>query len=455
MLYAADLITQYVPWYYILSNHLKNFSLPHWVDYIYKGGYPLLAQGETGALSPINILILFLFPFPLSINFLYIAYAAIALVGMYLFLKKSMNLSAVSSIYGSVIFSSSGFFITRYFQPSIIFSASFLPLGMFIVTNGLKNTKLLFFLPLIIYLQVTAGHLQIALISSTSYLLFAFVSYYKNKLYIVKIICFQILGYLLAAVQILPSISLFMISQRQEWAPLIRFSYSLHPSHLVTYLLPEYFGVSEPGDDFGFTQFGGGFWELNLTIWSIPFLLTICTFLLHRKIKHKMIASIIVLWIVAILISLGGFFKPNQIVAYLPNFPFRAPARFMLTATFAVTTLSAMGFEYLTKSLSNAPRLACLTVIILTLFIQVSLFLNNYFVFENTNYISATDQKLLKTPLEINKDKLSKIEDPSKHFKKSFKNGATISFLSLLVLVILFGRELNLSNLSFYPTKRK
>jgi len=382
-------------------------------------------------------------------------YSAIALTGMFLFLKKGMNLSATSSIYGSLVFLLSGFFVTRYFQPSIIFSASFLPLGMFVVASGYKKTKLMFFLPLIIYLQITAGHLQITLISSISYAIFAFANYYENKLYIVKTTCFQILGYLLAAVQILPSISLYMISERQGWDPLLRFSYSLHPSHLVTYLIPEYFGISKPGDDFGFTQFGGGFWELNLTIWSIPFLLTISTIILHKKIKHKMITSIIVLWIVAILISLGGFFKPNQIIAYLPNFPFRAPARFLLTATFAVTALSAIGFEYLTKSLNAVFKLTCLAIIVSTLFIQLSLFLKDYFIFENSNRISFTDQKLLKTPLEINKDKLSKIGDPPEHFKKSFKNGGLISLLSLLILLILYRKELNSSDLSLYSSKRK
>src|SRR3989344_8857491 len=123
MFYTSDLVTQYIPWYYINSLHLKSYQLPHWISNIYDGGYPLLAQGETGVLSPINLLILFFLPFPISVNFLYVVYAAIAISGMFLFLRNN-NLDRLPSLFGALIFILSGFFLSRYFQPSLIFSAA-------------------------------------------------------------------------------------------------------------------------------------------------------------------------------------------------------------------------------------------------------------------------------------------------------------------------------------------
>ena len=89
MFYASDLITQYFPWYYLTANHLKMFSLPHWIEFATNGGYPLLAEGETGALSVINVPVLFLFTFPTAINLLYITYSLIAILGMFLFLRQN------------------------------------------------------------------------------------------------------------------------------------------------------------------------------------------------------------------------------------------------------------------------------------------------------------------------------------------------------------------------------
>lgn len=58
MFYASDLITQYLPWYYAVQQSLHQVRLP----------YLLLAEGETGVLSPINALILFLFSFPYAVT---------------------------------------------------------------------------------------------------------------------------------------------------------------------------------------------------------------------------------------------------------------------------------------------------------------------------------------------------------------------------------------------------
>src|SRR3990167_2139436 len=107
MFYASDLITQYLPWYYLTAQHLKMFSLPHWVEFSTNAGYPLLAEGETGVLSPINAPVLFLFPFPTAVNLLYIIYSLIAIFGMFLFLRQN-RVSKIGSLFGGLIFILSG-----------------------------------------------------------------------------------------------------------------------------------------------------------------------------------------------------------------------------------------------------------------------------------------------------------------------------------------------------------
>ena len=277
MLYSSDLITQYLPWYYIVSQSIKQLQIPHWISSIYGGGYPLLAQGETGILSPINFIVLFLMPFPPSVNFLYLVYGLIAISGVYLFLKAH-NLDNLSSVFGAITFIFSGFFLTRYFQPSIIFTAALLPWGFYLIKKSQVNAKVLFILTLLIYLQITAGHLQIVFISIAAYIAYTALTCLFNKqkfALLAKVVTFLCLGLLLSSIQILPSAKLFDLSQRRNWDKNMIFSYSLPPSHLVTYLSPNAFGVSQPGDDLNFSQFGGGFWEINITVWTLPFILSL------------------------------------------------------------------------------------------------------------------------------------------------------------------------------------
>src|SRR3989338_10352557 len=227
MFYASDLIAQYLPWYFLVSQYLKSFELPHWIPSIYQDGYPLLAQGETGILSPINFIILFLLPFPISVNFLYVVYAAIAISGMFLFLRNN-NLDRLPSLLVSLIFILSGFFLSRYFHPSLIFTAAFLPWGFLIIKKSLTDKRLLTILAPLIYLQVTAGHLQIVFISIIAYIFYAILAIFFNKhsfTALIKLLIVLVIGILLSSIQLLPSAKLFQLSDRKNWDKNIIFSY--------------------------------------------------------------------------------------------------------------------------------------------------------------------------------------------------------------------------------------
>lgn len=445
MFYASDLITQYFPWYFVLSNHLKNFTLPHWIA-TSAGGYPLMAEGETGALSPINSIILFLFPFPFSVNVLYFIYFLIGFIGMFIFLREN-KLTKTSSFVGSIVFILSGYITSRYFQPSIIFTSLFLPLGMYIIFKTKNNPKIIFLLAPLIYLQITAGHLQITIISICGYLTYQLTHITMDKKSIallLKIIVIIFLGISLSAPQLLPSQKLYAISQRQDWNPMIRYSYSLPPSHLITYLNPEFFGISKPGDDFGFSQFGGGFWELNLTIWTIPFLISLVPLIMVFKKRNKRITTFYILWIAFLLLAFGGFFKPNHIITYLPNFPFRAPARFLLISTFAASTLCAFGFDLVTKKLNNKLKIILSILVILSVIIQQTLFYKNYIITRSAQtLIEEVKNNSINfvTPLVINQAKINNSQNMFKLFRQEFEKGLVFFAISSLILIIWYKKD--------------
>ena len=456
MFYASDLITQYLPWYFLVSQYLKSFELPHWIPSIYQDGYPLLAQGETGVLSPINFLILILLPFPISVNFLYVVYAAIAISGMFLFLRNS-NLDRPSSLMGALIFIISGFFLSRYFQSSIIFSAALLPWGFLIIKKSLVDKKFLIFLAPLIYLQITAGHLQIVFISIIAYIFYAILAIFFNKhsfTAFIKLLIVLVIGISLSSVQLLPSAKLFQLSERKNWDKNIIFSYSLPPSHLITYVGPNAFGVSQPGDDLGFRQFGGGFWEINITIWTLPLVLSLIPALLIilKKISNEdLIRTIIIfylLWLGFTLLSFGGFFKPNLIFAKISDYPFRAPARFMLVSTFSLSVLAAVGFSEISKLVTKKVSILVFILIFIVTLFQITGQLKNYFVFKNTDFIIqdlkySIESNNLRSPLIFDRYKIEKFSEEELEwmFRREFYKGAVLSLISSGVLVFWWKKE--------------
>lgn len=440
--WGGDLTTQYLPWYYMAANYLHSFSLPHWVPNIYGRGYALLAEGETGILSPINSFFLFFFPFDLAINLLFTAYFLIAILGVFYFLRTA-GVGKAASFVGGIVFGLSGFMVSRYFMPGVLFSSALAPLGFLVILKSMMNPRFIFILPFVVYLQITAGHLQMTLISCLGYLVFLF--FYSKKSaggfrLTAKILLAIIIGFGLAAPQILPSLKLFQISERQDWNPAIRYSYSLPASYLVTYASPYAFGISAPGDNFGFRGFGGSFWEFNLTIWTLPFLLTLVGAATFVGKKNKLALVLVLVWLVFILLSFGGYFKPYRIVGHLPIFPFRAPSRFLLVNTFAVSCLAAIGFEKLFGKRGALVKMLAAAVIVGSIIFQQQTMFSKYYEFADwkkieNSFVNLANYKMA-SPLYI--DKNIKIEslynNQANVFRKEFRKGLLISIISLGIL---------------------
>ncbi|MEX2028598.1 MAG: hypothetical protein WD988_03840 [Candidatus Curtissbacteria bacterium] len=442
--WGGDLAVQYIPWYWIAADYLHSFSLPHWVPGIYDRGYPLLAEGETGALSPINALLLFLFPFDLSINLLFATYFLIAIGGVFYFLRTA-GLGKAAAFLGGVVFGLSGFMVSRYFMPGVLFASALAPFGFWVVLKSVRDASFVLFLPFVVYLQITAGHLQMTLISCLGYLAFIFFYLGKRKtgLFLAARVTFAIvIGFGLAAPQILPSLKLFQISERREWTREIRYSYSLPASHLITYISPYYFGISEPGNNFGFMGFGGSFWEFNLTIWTVPLLLAFVGLTTLKGKGSRLTFALVLMWLVFILLSFGGYFKPYRIVGHLPDFPFRAPSRFLLINTFAISSLAALGFEKLFAKRGPFLKITAIGLIVGSIIFQQGAMFGKYYQFasweEIKNSISDLTSYKMASPLYIDPTIPvdSMYNSKTNVFADEFRKGTVIAVFSLGILYL-------------------
>jgi hypothetical protein len=122
-----DLVLQMVPWAHQVRESWKSLEIPLW-NHLSGSGYPLLANGQSAALSPLRILAL-----PLSLGQSFAFEAAmkllIALTFTYLFCRRR-GCSEVASAIGAISFAFSMFVLVWLHFPHVT-TAAFLPAAMY------------------------------------------------------------------------------------------------------------------------------------------------------------------------------------------------------------------------------------------------------------------------------------------------------------------------------------
>src|SRR5690606_17518662 len=143
----------------------------------------------------------------------------------------------------------SSFLVVWMQYGNIIHAALWLPLVMWLGLKNLKEPTVIksFAISSILAMSIFAGHFQVSIYLygfSFIFLLFsAFISY-RRKLFksVVTLIGIYLFSILISAIQLLPSIEIFINSSRTDYAydKLIEF---LIPSyHLIATIFPDFFG---------------------------------------------------------------------------------------------------------------------------------------------------------------------------------------------------------------------
>lgn len=377
MLWAGDITRQYYPWFLELHRHLRVFSLPFWVPNM-GAGYPLLAQGEAGVFYPVNWILIFLFSPSLGFRLYFPIHSFIAGFSLYLFCR-SLKIGTTPSLFAGLVFSYSFFMTVRSIHPTIIAASSYAPLGLLAIESALTKKKLykLFWLSIIVALQLFIGHPQITYISIMFFLAYSLLSLYflhrdtlKHSLKLLAFVGITILlGIGLAGLQVFPTVELFANSERIQQGNEFLFAYSLPRSQFLTYIFPYFFGISPAYTNLGFSQFGGHYWEFALYIGILPFIFAVLGIVHFRE--YKVVKVLITLLIFFALMAVGGYLAPYRFAVRFFHLPFRVSARFLLPVTISLSILAGFGLKLL---LENKDRIKQ-TVWVLMAFAGIILFI--------------------------------------------------------------------------------
>lgn len=395
IIWGADIEYFFYPTRVALADALKSGDVRSilWTPYVF-GGYPLFAEGQIGALYPLNWLFGLPFLPPLVIySILTVLHYFLAGAFMYAY-ARVIKMRRAGALVAAIGFAFCGFMISHIYHMSLMNAAVWLPL-LFLFTERFLTTGRwysLIWASLTLATMIFAGHPQIALESILAlggYILFrvlfgADVQWDKYGFTIISrmvskrrswtgswasisklVWAFSIfslivaIGVLVASAQLVPLFELTNASVRTGAAVSDKMatSFSLPIKHLLTLIFPFYFG------DLGSYRGAWNFAELALYIGVLPLALALVS--LFQK-PNCYTALFFLMGAVCLMLALGDATPLFEFLHRLPIYSgLRAPARFVLFVDLAIAVLAGFGLGNLYSTSESGKKRLFFSVVLL------------------------------------------------------------------------------------------
>ncbi len=330
------------PTKYALSQSLTSYSLPLWRKDI-GSGFPLFAEGQTGALFIPNLVLFFLFPPIPAYNLaLTIAIATIG-IGMY-FLCRTVHLSSVGSLFASISIMFSALTLTQLPHITLLQGISMLPIVslLSIQVATYQRKRDIGLLALCVAQQLYAGFPQASLLtyifSGSIVLWHTYRQRHINVL--IAWICAIILGISAGSLQLLPSWEFLRAgTDPRGFSPTTATAYSMPFIHLKSFFSPFAFGNPATGTYPPFYAFDGSiFWENTAYMGILPIILLGGSIFFLKK--HRIIGIGWIFLLTTLILAAGKYGPTYLIYSIWPLNLFRVPSRFLWLSILSIALIS-------------------------------------------------------------------------------------------------------------------
>ncbi len=398
-LYWGDISLYFTPMQGFAQQSLKHGALPLWNPYILSG-QPFLGNPQMSLFYPTSAL-LFFFPGWIALNITVILHAYLCGLFSYLYLIRHTS-GRLPALAGACIYMGSGCLLGRLQFPPVIQTAAYFPLLILLVerlvevpTPGNRH-KCFLGISFTSALTILAAHTQ------TAYFMFLCTALYFFTLILVKacdsnnkggsnrldflrmalkkrfkplkegleatqalinlkiFVCALIVGVLISSAYLLPTLQLLGSSPRTHLSLIQANRFYMDFPHLLGLIFPHFAGHPATGDYYA----RGNAWEPAVFVGWVPIILI--WFAFRKNSKSATFGFWGSIGIVGIWLALGinaGLFS----VAFftLPGLAsFHDPARFLLWTAFALSVLTAFGFDALMRlQLKNRSAKSCALMI--------------------------------------------------------------------------------------------
>eukprot|EP00913_Durusdinium_trenchii_P010932 g10261.t1 len=350
-LIGGDTYTYFYPQKVYFAERLAAGEFPLW-NRLAGHGYPLVAESQTGALYPCNVVLYRLFDVTTAYNIVQISHYVLTFLFTWMYARR-FGQSNRAALFAAVAFTYSWFPFRISLEWAVV-SGAWLPAALW-CTESLLQTRwwrYAILLACVLALQMLAGHFNLAFITQ---LLLAV--YIPGRLWFARrpvdadssrsntfLLCVAgiLFGFALAAVQLLPTWELKKQSQRAEVGGAHNPGYGHTPIWYWSQAVApwSWYGLgidlnSRLPDDAPLTNDI----EAHLYFGLIPLALFLCGLLGLRMFKQRELLLWLLIGIAALFYTTGWFLPVTQ---HLPGFSFfMGPGRYSILTTLAVSIIAA------------------------------------------------------------------------------------------------------------------
>lgn len=359
---------------YVLSESLKSNALPLWRNDI-GDGFPVFAEGQTGALFLPNIILFKLLPPVAAYNTALAVTVLLLGVGMY-WLSRIMKLSPLPSWFISVSIMFSGLTMTQLTHITLLQGMSMLPVitALSILVATRKTLSWTGLLAFALSQQIFAGFPQSTFLTlgiSSVFVFYHALVLEKNWKACVIWASGVTLGIIGGSAQILPSYEFLRASTDPSgFSPVTSTMYSMPVKHLISFLQPFSLGSPKTGTYPPFYAFDGSiFWENTAYIGLLPVLLLPLALIYVKKIR--LLPLLFGMMIISLALA-GGKYAPTYILFSIwPLTLFRVPSRFLWLSIISIALTGGYILDYLLQKSRNKRTYILIAVIMLLHVTQV------------------------------------------------------------------------------------
>ncbi len=363
---VSDVYAQYYPWQNLAHELLQKGQIPLWNPFSFSGT-PLVGNWQSNAFYPLNLMFL---PFSGLTRWdgTVFLQPLLSLFFFYLFLRE-LKTGKLASIFGSIVYSFSGFMLIFLEYNSFAQTAVWTPLILFILERFINKRYIpvLLFLPFAVFTLVTGGNFQVVtytMIMFASYAIFRTFALYKNRKTRLKIILlsgiFFGIGIGMASLQLFPTLELFQNSIRKDDPNIVDYNYGLLPvQSIITFFAPDYFGSPVTGNFWGhlYHETMGYF-----GIVTLPFV--IFALFKRRDFTTKFFG---LFFVVSVILIFDTFVGKVLYLVKLPLLSTSYASRMLFLVDFSAGILAAKGLEEIAASQSRKNFLKIIAILFLIL----------------------------------------------------------------------------------------
>jgi len=384
----TDPVRQQIPWKNLAIELEKKLNLPLWNPYNFTGT-PLLANFQSGVFYPFN-LIFFVIPFAYGWSLFIVISSILAAIFTYFYLKN-LKLDSLSSFFGAIVFTFSGFAVSWMEWGNIMHTAAWLPLILLSVDklyeqklNNKNQSVKIWFLILLLstVFSFFSGHLQIffyVLLVSFAYVIFRWFLNGKKREHLLLFTAYYLLFIAVTAIQWIPTLQFINLSARAidiiDWRTA---GWFIPWQNIVQFIAPDFFGNPATLNYFGVFNYG----EFIGYVGVQP--LVFAVFSIFKRDK-----TAIFFWGILAISFLFAFQNLISELPYRLSIPFIStsqPTRLIFLIDFSLSILAAIGFNHFLKTKERRRiflSLSFFSIIFISLWLFVLYFGKNYLEIEN------------------------------------------------------------------------